>query len=152
MFLSIHAATGMLIGEHVRTSLVAFLLGLLSHFLWDAIPHGDDFLARKPGGGRTKAFYYIAFIDILVATTLTIVFYEQAELASFTIISWAICGAVIPDIVTNIYQLARFKPIKNFNNWHRFFHHPNKAVIRISLGLVFQATILIFVATLLFLS
>ncbi len=97
-----------------------------------------------------KAIYYVAFIDILVATTFAITFYKQAELASFKIISWAICGAVLPDIICSFYELFKFRPFKSFNSLHKFFHHPNKGLIRLSLGLVFQITILIFITTLLF--
>jgi len=49
MLLITHIALGLLLGSATHTFKIAFLLGFLSHFILDAIPHWDPKLGLPPG-------------------------------------------------------------------------------------------------------
>ena len=41
MFITVHAAAATALSRYATIPLLAFVLGLLSHFILDMIPHGD---------------------------------------------------------------------------------------------------------------
>ena len=47
MFLTVHAATGILIGKYTGNIYLAFIAGFLSHLILDIIPHGDQLILNS---------------------------------------------------------------------------------------------------------
>jgi len=66
-----HLLVGAGIGRVVRRPVVAFGIGVASHFALDALPHVDaaSFL-RAPTGQDTPAAYAVAVADVLVGVLL----------------------------------------------------------------------------------
>ena len=65
MFLTSHATAAVLIAEQIHSPTLAFALGWLSHYLLDAIPHGDDELLDHLKGRA----YISAFAKQIIACT-----------------------------------------------------------------------------------
>ena len=95
------AAVGMLTGNPVR----AFMYGLLSHVLLDAIPHHDHRKVRN------------CILDIAVGTVLfaLVFFYWRHNQAML----WGAVGGVIPDLEIPLYYfgLIRRRFFPSHNGW-----------------------------------
>lgn len=152
MFLTVHTAAATVIGKHIISAPLAFLLGLLSHFLLDLIPHGDsdldsDFIKSVKKKGISKKFLMIGMIDLFVLILLLFYFVYNFEFISQSHVIWAIIGGILPDILMVIYRLTKFKWLK----WIYDLHEKNHALItgkiikdyNIKYGLIFQITLMI---------
>lgn len=120
MYLAVHAAAGLALGNQIDNSTLAFLAGLISHFVLDFIPHGDEHLAgrhltrqqglkRLLGASMLDGLVLIIFGLIYVATTPI---YHPAPLIA------GVAGAMLPDIILAISLLTEAKWL----NWYKKFH------------------------------
>jgi hypothetical protein len=127
MFMTVHAAAATIIGKQVNSSIIAFLLGLLSHFVLDMIPHGDERLGKRFFGQRLKMLYnqgelkFMALYsstDSFVLAFFLIYLFKNFEFASSNTVIWAIVGGLLPDAIALLDKLTGFKIFKWFNNFH----------------------------------
>ena len=141
MFITIHTAAGIFIGEHVGNPFLGFFLGLLSHFFIDFIPHGDEKL-------RGKIFYYVAAIDILIALSLFSTFcLLKTNLSNIEPIIWSVAGAVLPDFICAVAETTGSKLFKKLDRLHIIIHSLNQGLVSLGVGLLFQLSIFIFAIT-----
>lgn len=113
MYLTTHAAVGVLIGQSVDRPLWAFLWSLLSHLILDFIPHGDDM-----GDGekdtvkwvpkKLKLSVLVSLVDLSLLTAMLIILYASKSLPRTDIISAAIIGSVLPDIISNVFPVLHY--------------------------------------------
>ncbi len=156
MFITIHAAAGAIIGKKTASSLLAFLLGLISHFILDTIPHGDQHLGKKFFGLRIKKlrkendFKTMALygsLDTFFLAVFLIFLFRTFEFADTDSAIWAIIGAILPDVIVVIHKLTQFPPLKWFYKLHKEIHGflIKKFEIDLSLeaGILMQITIMI---------
>ena len=72
MYLTVHGASGLFIGSQVGNPWLAFVLGVVSHFILDMIPHEsksiDEWYERGKGRGR---FFLAGIIDTAFIKTST---------------------------------------------------------------------------------
>lgn len=132
MFITIHGAAGVLIGKKINNVLLAFLLGILSHFLLDLPPHGDQDLGKKFFGfpikslrnqNHFKIMALYAALDALILSIFLIFMFKNYEFARTDSVVWAIIGGILPDILVITYKITEFKPLKWFFELHRKNHH-----------------------------
>jgi len=123
MLITAHGLVGAFVGREVGYPPLAFLLGLVSHFLLDAIPHcdgPDDVLGRNENASNSVAQYIIVIVDILFA--VAILFYFINNNLSTTGLIWGVVGAELPDIVDNMpfwsRRIRRVLLFKQFHNFH----------------------------------
>ncbi|MCK9360862.1 hypothetical protein M0Q28_01385 [Patescibacteria group bacterium] len=125
MFLTTHAAIGALIAQQIPGQhLVAFTLGVASHFLSDIIPHGDtkQYKDYVSGRGVKKALAYV-IIDAAVAIYF-ILFLFNADLATNRLtVSLGIAGGILPDLLVAVYEVWRVRGLGWFHRLHFFFHN-----------------------------
>jgi len=154
MYLTVHAAAGALIGNYINNSPIAFLLGLLSHFILDAIPHhdgniptgGHDFKSiKKLYLNKIIALMYLDFClaIIVVAALLTgdIHFFSKP-------IIWGMAGAVLPDIILILSMFwPRNKLLKKINEFHDHCHYSPVKPISLIIGNLTQLVTLIIIVT-----
>lgn len=148
MFVTVHAAAAVIIGKKINISIVAFLLGLVSHFILDLIPHGDDQLGKRFLGIKIKSkeeFRIMALygsIDSFFLAIFLIYLFKNFEFASANHVIWAIIGGILPDILVAIHKLTKFKPLNWFTKLHgknhRLIVHRIKKDIPIRLGVAMQ--------------
>lgn len=105
MFYSTHLVTGAAIGVVTGSPVKAFLFGLLSHLLLDAIPHHDHRKVRN------------CALDIVGGTLLFALafFFWKPDPAML----WGAIGGVIPDIEVPLYYfgLIKRRVFPSHNGW-----------------------------------
>jgi len=129
MLLATHALAGAIIGNLVNNAFIAFLLGLISHFLIDAIPHldfpkykkGNDMKKLKYNGKPLSKFQFnLILLNIILSVLALIYLFLRGENTAPYVMG--ILGAVIIDIPDDFPFLnekykntAPFKYIYNFH-------------------------------------
>lgn len=141
MYLTIHAAAGVLIGSYINSSIVSFLIGFISHFFLDMLPHRDGHISTKGHNAkslRKKYFnkiialvYFDLCLAIIVAAAL---FTNNGHFITKPII-WGMIGAILPDIFQALSFLrSKNRFFKKFNEFHNFIHYSPQKPISIIVG------------------
>jgi len=151
MLLTVHAATGVLIGQKVSIWWLAFIIGFISHFIMDMIPHGDQGIAeRYRAKTHTKQAIQFVLIDLVVCMVFSIFWLLKFSdnIYNFSAIYMGLAGALLPDLLVGIHEVYP-KLFKRFHKFHFRIHDlfPTKK-INLPLGLMIQIALLIFLLTL----
>ena len=148
MFITTHALIGALIAEQVpNTPIWAFVLGLISHFITDIIPHGDSSLYKGyvSGSKVKRAIAYVTF-DGLIALLGVLALFNTKFVDHRAAISLGILGGVLPDFLVALCELFRIKQLRWFYKLHFFFHNliiSKKGDIPLGVGMTLQIAVLI---------
>lgn len=142
MFSTIHGTVGAIIGQTTNNIFLGFFGGILSHFLLDAIPHGDEMLiadSKHPTKSEIKKVIFIATVDfILMIVVLASLWWSNNLSMNWSVIS-GIVGGLIPDAINALYIFCRWKFIESFNGFHGRVHHLIlQKDITLSQGLIVQ--------------
>jgi hypothetical protein len=124
MTLTTHAAIGAALGSAVGDPLVGFVLGALSHFLVDMIPHGDNQLAdlfRIHKKYRKVAVAYVT-VDAIIAMYMVMAVFLGRTDGTHTAFAAAVAGSVLPDLLVGLSDLLPAKALKKFYKFHFYFH------------------------------
>ena len=121
-----HAIVGAASASITNNYFLAFLLGFISHFILDMLPHLEPkSLVTKEKDG-TKKWSPWLFVFILVEFTITVLFfYYLRHRSNFNILLVGAFGGLLPDIIANnpFLQGLRHKPvIKHFFTFHDKIH------------------------------
>lgn len=146
MLLTPHAAAGIAISQHVHNPLAVLGLSILSHFVLDLVPHGD----QKIFGGnnnepyRWKPILTVEIIDIAILIAIVAWMAGQPLNTSTYLMTFGVLGGVLPDLLSSffpvlharmswlwlvrwIYRLTKPTGLRYFargHNWlHNVFHH-----------------------------
>jgi len=117
-----HMLVGAAIGTHSPGLLIAFCLGLISHYLLDALPHWDYFpkdYFHKIKITRPEHFKKIGLDFILGVMIVSILTFAYPQ--KFLILA-GILGALLPDFLQFIYYTFRIKWLKPFTWLHKKIH------------------------------
>jgi len=134
MFITVHAAAAAIIGRSIPNPFLAFLAGVVSHFILDIIPHGDSKMGKKFWGqrlkflqekGELKFMALYGSIDSLVLAFILMFMFRNFEFSRADNVIWAMVGSIIPDITVAIYKLRNFRIIK----WFFYLHNKNHNLI-----------------------
>ena len=125
MTLTTHAAIGAAIGTLVGNPLLGFILGGVSHFLVDMIPHGDNELADRFHVHKMKkvpvAFMttYAALAILLVMTLMAL----RPDGAPNAVFAASVMGSVLPDFMVGMADLFKKNSVlRAYRKFHFFFH------------------------------
>ena len=150
MLLTVHAATGVLIGQKVKYWWLAFIIAFIVHFIMDIIPHGDHKMIENYRTKKSRQIIESIVIDSIICFGFSLFWLIKSAYSAqtFIIMAAAIFGSVLPDMLVGIHELKP-KLLKYFNKVHFFFHDliPTKKIGLIS-GLVIQVGVLVFLLTL----
>lgn len=115
-----HGAIGALIGEQTASAGLAFILGLVSHYFLDIIPHGDDDSVET---FKTESNFRKVLGAIMMDSVLGIIFLllyftntTKSGVELWPVVA-GIAGAVIPDLLVGFYYVN-----KKYFFRHNFFH------------------------------
>ncbi len=144
MFLTIHALFALIFAKFIPNPLWAFLFGFASHFLLDAIPHGDKEIYNWSEEKKRKMMPRMALIDGLIMVIFLYFLQKNWQLPLFTGAA-LIIGAVMPDAISGFSLLFLKKPFNNpWEKTHAFFHLAiTKKLISIKIGAWIQLIFLI---------
>ena len=124
MLVTFHAAAGALIGEHVNHPYWAFVLAFISHFLLDAVPHGDrGHIDEFAAGSRLKYIMGIRVVDAILTLVLSIIIFKTNFFIHPVSVAWGIIGGAVPDFLIGIYELSKWKYLKRFYIIHHKIHN-----------------------------
>lgn len=124
MTLTTHATLGALVGAAIGSPLAAFLIGLLSHFLIDMIPHGDRelYTAHRTKRGQHRAYAFVT-LDAICAIVVTAIIMASPVHAFGLSVALGILGSLTPDLLNGIYEAWRPRWLVRFNRFHFLFHN-----------------------------
>lgn len=170
MFLSTHALAGIIVSQHVHSVPVAFGLGVLSHYVLDMIPHGDEKLGDwvKQKFIRRFALTFLSDMAFLALFIFTVRIKGEWPMPNVALA--AMLGAVIPDLIWAFYDAYKNFLMRHFPNarkiiqdvtrlesffnhherMHKWFHAFVDKRITFRTGMVVQvvlAGVLLFVST-----
>ena len=146
MLLSVHATVGAVIGEQVNTPLLAFLLGFISHFILDIIPHGDEALIKAYRNNfKNRGMLYLIIFDITSTVLLLFLLFYSAKINFNNVVIWGIIGGILPDILVAINEITH-KLFKRMHKIHYLTHDSlNKKLnwaMPLKFGLIVQLIII----------
>ncbi|MFA5133242.1 MAG: hypothetical protein WC459_00315 [Patescibacteria group bacterium] len=145
MNLLVHASAGAIVAQYTGNPIIALLYGVLSHIVLDMIPHGDSklYVKYKNKELSLKKAAAKTILDSIAAIILTVVFFNLPLPASNLVLSMAIIGSILPDVLIGLFEL--FDPnapkwLKIIHKWH-FKNHDliaKKYDLSIKNGLLLQ--------------
>lgn len=135
-----HTATGAMVGlavykylgntDPLTGLLVAGTIGVISHYIFDSIPHGHFFLFKKSDNYRKKVFPILIFdvFGSVLLFTLAAYYTFGFNIGLFYIL-FGIGGAQLPDVIDGLIFsgfLKRSGIIKLENDFHIWTHWHGK--------------------------
>lgn len=162
MVLTTHAITGAAIASIIPTHpVLGFVLGFVSHFVLDSIPHWDYKLLSSSKDEKNpmnndmvinKNFITDLFrigLDFSFGLILVYLFFGMSESRDFLI---ALCagaiGGVLPDALQFVYFKFRHEPIYSLQKFHIWIHSNVSLKHRVLLGVTTQMLFIVIVVLL----
>lgn len=113
MFITPHTSLALWISTRITDPLLAFILGVVSHFVLDIIPHGDEQLGRHIKDKKQRFLYFIkvATVDLALAILLLYFFVAHGPIVNYYVLASAVFGTWIPDfswIAIEYFKLNKF--------------------------------------------
>ncbi len=108
MFLANHAAVGALLAANTTNPFSAFILGYVSHFVLDIIPHGDEKVGtwiKKQNS--TKRAISLLLIDLGVMAVFFLTLSWRVDFPHPYTIAIGAFGAMLPDFLSGFYEYLR---------------------------------------------
>lgn len=138
MFWIIHALVGMLIGAYVDSWIVVLILSIISHFIFDMLPHWDGYFDKagflKTGIAKiSKGEVIIRGIDFILMTLIVGYFYFRSR--NHLLLLGAF-GALLPDII-KIFNYTKLKKNKIYYQY-LIFHSKIQNDLPMLYGLLLQ--------------
>jgi hypothetical protein len=147
MFLTTHSSIGIAIATKVVNPWLAFIMAFIIHYLFDAIPHGDESIFdTKTKKHRYKNIVKSLIIDLIIVSVYILFIMTKIPLNPIIIFA-AVLGSILPDVLWGLYDITQIKILSPFAKLHSFFHNPLHKNMRLAAGIVLQF-ILIIIATL----
>ncbi|MFA5107226.1 MAG: hypothetical protein WC497_02780 [Patescibacteria group bacterium] len=103
MFLTTHAAAGVLISQRFESPVVVFFVSIVVHFIMDFIPHGDEMLYQEWDERKRRRAILLGLIDFLLVIVMIGVLYKTTELPRFALVSAGLAGSLLPDLVSHVF-------------------------------------------------
>jgi len=146
MFLIGHTAVGVLLAESfgANNPAAAFGVGWVSHYLMDAIPHGDETIGEwTKGKDRIRRLMMIECVDgSLIALAAGLFFWQHGFSWTF---SAALIGACVPDVMWGLEAVFGREIFGPFCRFHERVHNMFKYRLPPAVGLTYQAIVTLFV-------
>jgi len=122
MFLTAHTSAALFIASKIHNPFLGFILGFLSHFVLDFIPHGEDGAIAKKARthrGMLIRMLYLAIVDMCVASIFLVIFFWQYKPEYYLVYFATIFGSWLPDLAWGSVEIFKIKSL----NWIVIFHH-----------------------------
>lgn len=127
MILTTHAVVGVALTQSLGSSPMMFIMGFLSHYVVDAIPHWHYTVPQikhaldKSPGATARDFEYSFLPDIMriaidcaLGLAFGIIFFSGSPVGTIS----AVSGAVLPDLLVGLFLFYPSRVLR----WHFIFH------------------------------
>ena len=156
MVLTTHAVVGGAIGRLISTNpILAFVVGFLSHFVLDVVPHWDYPLESKTSDTRgvNQLHFRLGWpavidfsrigLDLLIGFFLAYWIFPSASGSWLTSsVAWGAIGAVLPDALQFVYVQWRPRFLSSLQRFHMFVHAKQDFNNRPVLGVILQILVM----------
>jgi hypothetical protein len=133
MILASHIIVSGLLGAETRNYFLAAILGIISHYILDGIPHWnyltDEFELRaktETGFIKSKKFWQEIIkvgADILIGVALLFVFLRPFSYANIFPAAISIFFGILPDPLNLLYWITNWKMLKWNSDLQHFMHY-----------------------------
>jgi len=138
-----HTLAGSAIASEVESLPIIIILGIVSHFALDALPHLDEAELEKKY--NYKAALAAGFFDFLISILLVILIIIKVKKLSFLPLLLAVLAATSIDLLDNMPVLSNYLHalpfFKQLHNFHQKIQEPGMKY-RFSLGIITQAVVI----------
>jgi len=143
MFLTVHSAVGVtaVTALGIHNPAAAFALGLVLHYLGDAVPHGDEPIGEWVKDGRSPVLRAMPFFvgDFLLMSVLF------ALVSSAGGLQWhlvaAIAGSILPDVLFGVEIVFKRRLFGFLSELHDLAHTAFGIRLPLHFGLPLQAVL-----------
>lgn len=152
MYSPIHASAGLLLAQFMPNPAAAFFAGVVSHYILDAVPHGDTGLGPwLTGGHARRRIVTIETIDLGLAAIVVLSMVERHSATWWLTLVAGAVGGIMPDLLWGVRfvfdnQGWRIPLITRFlhahDRWHSWGHAKHPYDIPFAAGIVIQAILL----------
>lgn len=125
MVLATHLVVGVSLAQVFAPSkpVLGFGLGLVSHFLFDALPHWDYQLNSQFKNGKTFISDLVKIsTDLALGLLIMATVFWLAGLSWSWSVGFGAGGAVLPDLCQFAYAKLRWRPLRYLQIFHQAVH------------------------------
>lgn len=129
MLSTTHSLTSALIVSRIPSPTISFPLIIISHYLFDAIPHWDTGSGLTNGAKTKKRAFIDTLIDLGIAAILVFFIFQAGKALSAKLWLGVLVG-IMPDIVEAPALFLEYRPFpidwleKFHNSFHRRWQFP----------------------------
>lgn len=162
MTLTTHAAAGMIVAQWTNSILIGFIFALASHYLLDAVPHGDEFIYwRFVHNSKDTFALLVGACDLFVLIIVVIAAINSSNDYRTVLLIAGVLGGVIPDALVSLYtkrygladapqRTEHKKPqtlgqrfLAQHYTFHMFFHNTLRIPIPFRRAIAYQTVFLV---------
>ena len=125
MFLTPHTSVAVWLSIKTEDPVLAFFLGLVSHFILDIIPHGDETLGSHKLTKRGKFFYLMktATVDVILSAIFIYFYIMKHPNFNRPVLGAAVLGAWLPDLAWLAIENFKIAGLYWYVVWHGRIHN-----------------------------
>ena len=146
MFLIVHASVGAAIGSAFTIPWLAAAASFFSHFIIDAIPHGDEAVGREYiKKSRHRWLIFIAAYDALASLFLIFWLWIYGLVPNAEAAFIGAVFAMLPDMLFGLSVVSGRPLFPALDNYHSRWHKLLGFEVSMAVGFVIQFIVLILV-------
>jgi hypothetical protein len=144
MYLTVHSAIGAAASQFAPSPLVAFILGFILHFVFDTIPHGDEWIKKiRLFKTNIQNIVFIGSIDFIITIIMTLCWIKFTPIDQVSLLFASIAGSVAPDVIWGLYEMTQTPILAGYKKFHASIHKIfTKKELPTKQGFVFQFALL----------
>lgn len=135
MILASHIIISGLLGSKTQNYFLAAAIGLVSHYILDAIPHWNSYLSpefkikaeAEDGKFIKEKFFWKevskTVIDILIGLGLLFIFLKNLSYLNIAAVFISVFFGILPDPLQLLYLMTKWRFIKWNFDFQEFVHH-----------------------------
>jgi hypothetical protein len=142
MFLTAHSAVAVAASAWTGNPTVAFAVGVLSHYVMDAVPHGDEAVGRwalRDPDKTVRRLAAVMAVDLVILASACLWFVSRHGFSFAS--AAAVLGACLPDFMWGLETLAHRRIFGPLGDFHTRNHRRFRVEMPLWLGLIFQMTL-----------
>lgn len=144
MLISVHAAAGVIIAQKAFSPFNAFIIGVISHFVLDFIPHGDRKLIRWFSKKINRDLILsLNIFDAFITIVYILYIYSYTILPNPHNLFWAILGSILPDFLNIYSQIVNPKILTSYSKFHEAIHDYIPSKMTVKEGLTLQLVLIV---------
>jgi hypothetical protein len=140
MFLTVHSTAGLALAASTGNPILAFMMGVLSHYFLDMIPHGDEnidkFLPNTMDFKLKVAIW--ATGDFLLVLVLWLTIFKALILTYPVVFLSGALGAMAPDMLQGFSILFKLKILRLHEKFHNAAHRLLNNPVPFRYGIIIQ--------------